>query len=69
MRQRGTNRELVPRDMVTVRMGNEGRVHPGMRVQPQAGVWQVDAAAMVRDVEKWLVFAQRGEWKGFRTGR
>ena len=60
MRQRGTNRELVPRDMVAVRMGNEGRIHASMRVQPQANVWQMDAATLVSDMNQGLVFAQNG---------
>ena len=60
MRQRGTNRELVPRDMVAVRMGNEGRIHSDMRVQPQPSIGQMDAAALVRDMNERLVFAQNG---------
>lgn len=38
MRQRGTNRELVPRDMVAVGVRNEGRIHSDMRVKPQPNI-------------------------------
>ena len=38
MRQRGTNRELVPSDMVAVGVRNEGRIHSDMRVQPQPNI-------------------------------
>ncbi len=51
-RQLRANRQLVPSDVVAVRMGHEGALDRERRVEPQAGLRQVNAAVVADGEER-----------------